>query len=77
METAKLFVTGRSQAVRLPRAYRFEGSEVLIKHFGGGVLLLPKDNPWDILAQALNEFEPGFEMTRGAQTQPERDAIEP
>ncbi|MEW5967122.1 MAG: type II toxin-antitoxin system VapB family antitoxin [Pseudomonadota bacterium] len=77
METAKLFVTGRSQAVRLPRAYRFEGTEVLVKHFGGGVLLLPKDNPWDILEQALNEFEPGFEMERGSQAQPEREAIEP
>ncbi|HUX30835.1 MAG: hypothetical protein Q8N48_15865 [Thiobacillus sp.] len=77
METAKLFVTGRSQAVRLPRAYRFEGTEVVVKHFGGGVLLLPKDNPWGILEEALNEFEPGFEMARGAQDQAAREAIKP
>jgi antitoxin VapB len=77
METAKLFVTGRSQAVRLPRAYRFEGTEVVIKHFGGGVLLLPKDNPWGILEEGLNEFGPGFEMARGAQDQAAREAIKP
>lgn len=77
METAKLFVTGRSQAVRLPRAYRFEGTEVVVKHFGGGVLLLPKDNPWGILEEALNEFEPDFEMARGAQDQAAREAIKP
>jgi len=77
METAKLFVTGRSQAVRLPRAYRFEGTEVVVKHFGGGVLLLPKDNPWGILEEALNEFEPGFEMARGVQDQAAREAIKP
>lgn len=41
METAKLFMTGRSQAVRLPKAFRFEGQEVLIKRVGTGVLLMP------------------------------------
>ncbi len=77
METAKLFMTGRSQAVRLPRAYRFEGTEVVVKHFGGGVLLLPKNNPWEILEEALGEFEPGFTLTRDTQAQAERDAIKP
>ena len=33
---------GRSQAVRLSKAYRFEEKEVTIQHFAGGVLLLPK-----------------------------------
>jgi antitoxin VapB len=42
MDTAKLFQTGRSQAVRLPKAFRFEGSEVFIKRVGNGVLLIPK-----------------------------------
>jgi antitoxin VapB len=43
METAKLFVNGRSQAVRLPKAFRFDGNEVYIKKISGGVLLIPKD----------------------------------
>jgi antitoxin VapB len=42
MDTAKLFQTGRSQAVRLPKAFRFEGEEVYIKRVGNGVLLIPK-----------------------------------
>ncbi|GAA5532844.1 antitoxin VapB2 [Deinococcus aluminii] len=41
MNKAKLFENGRSQAVRLPKAFRFEGQEVLIKRVGNGVLLLP------------------------------------
>lgn len=42
MTTAKLFQTGRSQAVRLPKAFRFEGQEVIIKRVSNGVLLIPQ-----------------------------------
>lgn len=40
--TAKLFRNGRSQAVRLPKEFRFEGDEVRIRRVGNGVLLEPK-----------------------------------
>ena len=40
-KTAKLFRNGRSQAVRLPREFRFEGDEVRIRQVGVGVLLEP------------------------------------
>ena len=43
METAKLFINGRSQSVRLPKAYRFEGNEVYIKKVAGEVLLISKN----------------------------------
>ena len=49
MDTAKVFMTGRSQAVRLPKAYRFEGDEVLIKRVGDAVVLLPRTHSWDTL----------------------------
>lgn len=62
--TAKLFMTGRSQAVRLPLELRFEGKEVIAKRYGSGVLLLPMDAPWEIMKQALDEFEPRFQITR-------------
>jgi antitoxin VapB len=39
--TAKLFRNGRSQAVRLPREFRFEGDEVRIRRVARGVLLEP------------------------------------
>jgi antitoxin VapB len=64
MDTARLFMSGRSQAVRLPRAYRFEGVEVAVKHFGNGVLLLPVNEPWAMLDAALQTFEPGFQIIR-------------
>jgi len=41
-KTAKLFRNGRSQAVRLPREFRFEGEEVRIRQLGAGVLLEPR-----------------------------------
>ncbi len=41
MTKAKLFMTGRSQAVRLPKEFRFEGNEVSIRRVGRGVLLEP------------------------------------
>jgi antitoxin VapB len=64
MDTARIFQSGRSQAVRLPKEYRFAGTEVVAKHFGDGVLLLPVDNPWQTLAAGLAAFEPGFVITR-------------
>jgi antitoxin VapB len=64
MDTARLFQSGRSQAVRLPKEYRFAGTEVVVKHFGNGVLLLPVDDPWQTLAAGLATFEPGFVLTR-------------
>jgi antitoxin VapB len=64
MDTAKLFKTGRSQAVRLPKEYRFEGDEVYIKRVGSIVMLLPKKGTWDAVMESLAMFEPGFELER-------------
>ena len=77
MDTAKLFQSGRSQAVRLPKDYRFSGSEVVVKHFGNGVLLLPLDDPWQMLAAGLEAFEPGFVLSREQPEQQMRDVINP
>lgn len=46
-KTAKLFKTGRSQAVRLPKEYRFEGSEVFIRKEGDEVILSEKPSSWE------------------------------
>lgn len=73
MNTAKLFTSGRSQAVRLPKEFRMPGKEVLVRHFGGGVLLLPLDDPWQLMEEALSEFEPGFRIEREQPPQQERD----
>ena len=64
MDTARLFQSGRSQAVRLPKECRFAGTEVVVKHFGNGVLLLPMEDPWKTLEAGLAAFEPGFVLAR-------------
>ena len=45
--TAKVFMSGRSQAVRLPREFRFECGEVAIRRVGHHVILSPKYTSWD------------------------------
>lgn len=75
MDTARIFQSGRSQAVRLPKEYRFTGAEVVVKHFGNGVLLLPLNDPWQTLEAGLAAFEPGFELTREQPEEQVRAAI--
>ena len=58
MQTAKLFKNGRSQAVRLPKEFRFEGDEVYVKRVAGGVVLLSKDDPWASIAEAYALADP-------------------
>jgi len=59
---AKLFLNGRSQAVRLPKEFRFEGKEVRVRHALGGVLLEPveeeKKEPWKTLEELYARFSP-------------------
>jgi antitoxin VapB len=64
--TAKLFQNGQSQAVRLPKEFRFEGeSEVEISRLGDFVLLSPhKANRWSAMFEAVNEFSDDFIITR-------------
>jgi len=45
--TAKLFMHGRSQAVRLPKEFRFEGTEVQVCRVGKQVILEPMAEPYN------------------------------
>jgi antitoxin VapB len=51
MNKAKIFMTGKSQAVRLPKAFRFEGKEVSIVPLGRGIILQPISKSWSDLFQ--------------------------
>jgi antitoxin VapB len=76
VETARLFQSGRSQAVRLPKAFRFDGVDTVgVRHFGNGVLLLPLDDPWGMMQAALESFEPGFTLEREQPEQQSRPEI--
>lgn len=62
---AKLFLHGRSQAVRLPKEFRFEGTEVYVRRVGDEVVLSSKAKAsMQSLVEALDDFEPGFELAR-------------
>ncbi|MFM8983855.1 MAG: antitoxin [Spartobacteria bacterium] len=56
MKTAKLFASGRSQAVRLPKEFRFEGDEVQVSKLGSAVLLMRPGAQWDLLKEACGYF---------------------
>jgi antitoxin VapB len=76
VETAKVFMSGRSQAVRLPKAYRFDDTEVVIRKVGEAVVLLPRKRQWKTMLTSLALFEPGFRIERQAPVaQQERTAI--
>ena len=67
---AKLFKNGQSQAVRLPKEYRFENQEeIFIKKVGDGVLLMSKNDKtiWNNMFDRLDEFSLDFMNNR---TQP-------
>ncbi|OFW77880.1 MAG: virulence factor [Alicyclobacillus sp. RIFOXYA1_FULL_53_8] len=64
MERAKIFQSGRSQAVRLPKEFRFNGTEVYVKRVGKAVVLLPMDDAWDSLALSLSLFSDDYMSER-------------
>jgi len=78
METAKLFQNGQSQAVRLPKAYRFEGNEVYLKKVAGGVLLISKDQSiWDVWERNVMKYKEPFMIERKQpETQQERESFD-
>jgi antitoxin VapB len=73
MKTAKLFQNGQSQAVRLPKEFRFDDSEVFIKKSGNVVQLIPRTDSWNSLFGSLKKFSRDFMSER---TQPELDKRE-
>ncbi len=64
MKTARLFRNGNSQAVRLPRQFRFEGDRVYIKRLGNVVILLPYQEPWETMVESLADFSMDFMRER-------------
>ena len=76
MKTAKLFANGQSQAVRLPKEYRFSGDEVYIKKVGTTVMLFPKDSLWETHLEGLHGFTDDF-LADGRPSQGEFQDREP
>ena len=62
--TAKVFKNGRSQAVRLPKEYRFHCDEVMVNKIGDAVVLLPKNSKWNSFITAIDIFSDDFMVDR-------------
>jgi antitoxin VapB len=60
MQTARLFINGRSQAVRLPKEYRFKGEDVYIQKIGDAVIIFPRDKEWETFLHGLNNFSDDY-----------------
>ena len=70
METAKVFWSGRSQAVRLPRAYRVDGREVRIRRRGRAIVLEPLPDSWEWLDALAGELDDDFVAAVREQPEP-------
>jgi antitoxin VapB len=76
MQTAKLFQNGRSQAVRLPKEFNFEGTEVFIQKVGDTVILFPENKVWETFLHGLNGFSDDlFENGREQPEMQEREGL--
>ena len=63
--TARLFVNGRSQSVRIPRAYQFEGvDEVILRKEGDALIILPARKSWESFADEVERADADFMAER-------------
>lgn len=76
--TAKIFRSGNSQAVRIPKEFQLEGTEVEIQRRGGTLILRPKRKSWKPLLDSLEKFSDDFmESGRDQHDHQERDEAFP
>jgi antitoxin VapB len=75
MQTAKIFINGRSQAVRLPKDFRFSGKDVFINKVGNIVILIPKDDPWASMVDSLDQFTDDYMESRDQPLQGSREPL--
>ena len=64
MVCTKVFISGNSQAVRIPKEFHIDFSELLIKKIGSSIILTPKESNWENLERSLSEFSDDF-MSEG------------
>ena len=72
-QTAKVFMNGRSQAIRLPKAYRFDTDEVYITKQGNQVIITEKKPTWDDFFNLAPAFDDNFLADRQDLVPQERD----
>jgi len=60
MHSSKVFTSGNSQAIRLPKEFQFKESELFIQKIGNSIILFPKEDPWRAFEESLSEFSDDF-----------------
>ena len=75
MKTAKLFQTGKGQAVQLPKEFWVGGDRVYVKQVGKVIVLLPYEKPWDTLLSSLSLFSADFMNERNQPPVEKRDSM--
>lgn len=75
MASAKIFKNGQSQAVRLPKEYRFQGNEIFINKIGNMVILMEKNDRAKILREAAMNFDEDFLLNRDQEHHQDRDSF--
>ena len=77
MTVGKVFMTGRSQAIRLPKDYRFDTEEVIMNKIGDVLIVIPRNKAREIFLTSLDEFTDDFMKDGRAQPLPEeREVLE-
>ena len=62
--SSKVFMSGNSQAIRLPKEFQVNDKELFIQKVGNSIILFPKTDPWNAFEESLSEFTEDF-MTGG------------
>jgi len=75
MIVARIFTSGNSQAVRLPKKYRLDGDRVFIKKVGNALVLIPAHAPWQTLFDSLSQFSEDFMENREQPPQQIRESV--
>lgn len=73
MKKAKIFMNGQSQAVRLPKEFRFDDDEVIVQKFGDGILIMPITNTFSSFRSSIKEFSNDFMSERNQPQIQKRD----
>ena len=60
MRTVKVFKSGNSNAIRIPKEYQVTGKELIINKIGNTIILFPRDDPWKLFKDSLGEFSDDF-----------------
>jgi antitoxin VapB len=75
METAKVFESGNSQAIRIPKKYKLKGKEAYITKIGDAIVILPMKQKWNTLITSLDKFSDDFMSERIQPEMEKRDEI--